>query len=288
LAECTFPPAGTAVAVAVSGGPDSLGLLLLAIEAGLIVTVHHVDHHARPTSGEDAAYVAALCAERGLPFVRHDVVVTAGANFEQRARAARRAALPAGALTGHTMDDLAETLLLNLLRGAGLAGLSPMVGDPSKPLLGLRRQDLHDYVDQSGLVARRDETNLDPRYRRNRVRHELLPLLDDVADRDVTPVLARLAAVAAQERQWLAELAPDDGALTLEAADCRVVRTWPPARLDRWLRRVLAETSPYGDTYAPSVADLARATAVVTGAVVACELPGGRRLARRDQRLTLE
>ena len=64
-----------------------------------------------------------------------------GANFEARARAERRRALPAGALTGHTMDDLAETVLLNMMRGAGVDGLSPMVNDPTKPLRDLRRSE---------------------------------------------------------------------------------------------------------------------------------------------------
>jgi len=76
--------------------------------------------------------VQGLCAQLGVPFSVHDVTVEPGANFEARARAARRAALPVGVLTGHTMDDLAETVLLNMMRGAGLDGLSPMVGDPSK------------------------------------------------------------------------------------------------------------------------------------------------------------
>src|ERR1700690_1267472 len=119
LAQCHFPEAGTPVDLAVSGGPDSLGLLLLALEAGLVVTVHHVDHHARATSGDDGAFVRGVCHEVNVAFVLHEVVVEPGANFEARARAQRRAAMPAGVLTGHTMDDLAETVVLNMMRGAG-------------------------------------------------------------------------------------------------------------------------------------------------------------------------
>ena len=102
--------------------------------------MHHVDHHARAASDEDADYVGHVCANAGVAFVPHDVVVASGANFEARARARRRAVLPTGVLTGHTMDDLAETVLLNMLRGAGLDGLSPMVDGPTKPLRGLRRE----------------------------------------------------------------------------------------------------------------------------------------------------
>lgn len=274
--------------VAVSGGPDSMGLLLLARAAGLVVTVHHVDHHARPTSGDDADFVTAYCTEQQLPFVRHEVNVPPGPNFEQRARQARRAAMPQGVLTGHTMDDLVETMMLNMLRGAGGDGLSTMIGDASKPLLAIRRSALHEYVASHGIEARRDESNDDPRFRRNRIRHELLPLMNEIVERDVTPVLARLGHLIADDQSWMASQADDDDAITLEQADCRELRTWPAARLRRWLRVVVRHTGGFGDTYAPSAAEIDRVMSVVRGETVACELTGGRRLARKDQRLTLE
>jgi tRNA(Ile)-lysidine synthase len=288
LAQCHFGDPGTRADLAVSGGPDSLGLLLLALEAGLVVTVHHVDHHARPTSSGDALHVEAICGELGVAFVRHDVAVEAGANFESRARAMRRAVMPPGVLTGHTMDDLAETVLLNMLRGAGLDGLSPMVNDPTKPLRDLRRSALHGFVDTTSFVAVHDETNDDPAFRRNRVRHELMEVLDDVAGRDVVPILARQAALLFDERTWLDELARDDGAVTLEDADCRVLRTWPRARLRRWLRAQLRAPDSGDGSHPPSADEVERALAVVDGDVVATELSGGRRLARRGQHLMLE
>ena len=287
LRLCTFPPGGTPVDLAVSGGPDSTGLLLLALEAGLDVTVHHVDHHARPDSGSDATFVRELCVARDVRFVGHDVIVAPGPNFEQRARHARRTSLPEGALTGHTLDDVAETIVLNFFRGAGLTGLTPMHDDDTKPLRHLRRSDLHAYVADSGIVARTDPSNLDPRYRRNRIRHELLPLIDEIMERDVAPILHRQAAVLFDDRQWLDEVTASDRALTLEAADCRELATWSTARLRHWLRRTLAHQSPEGETYAPSIEEISRAIAVVRGDVVACELAGGRRLARRHQQLTL-
>jgi tRNA(Ile)-lysidine synthase len=265
-----------------------MGLLLLALEAGLDVTVHHVDHHARPTSSEDAEFVASYCTRHSLPFVRHDVLVAPGPNFEQRARQARRQAMPHGVLTGHTMDDLVETMVLNLLRGAGADGVSAMIGDPSKPLLAVRRSELHDYVKAAGVVARQDETNHDPHFRRNRVRHELLPLMNDIVDRDVTPLLARFGQLISQEQLWLSSLHSDDENLLLSGADCRDLRAWPVPRLRRWLRGHLTSLGDHGDTYAPSAAEIDRAIDVVRGDVVACELSGGRRLARKDQRLTLE
>jgi tRNA(Ile)-lysidine synthase len=278
VASCHFPSSGTAVDLAVSGGPDSLGLLLLARARGLDVTVHHVDHRARP----------AICRELTIPFVRHDVTVEPGANFEARARTARRRAMPAAVLTGHTMDDLAETLLLNMLRGAGLDGMSPMVNDPTKPLRDVRRAVLHEYVSASEFDARHDETNDSPAFRRNRVRHELLPLMRDVADRDVVPVLARQAALMFDERMWLDALSREDDTVTLATADCRVLREWPLARLRRWLRVELRSADQGDGEHPPSADEVERAIEVVLGTVVATELSGARRLARRDQHLTLE
>ena len=288
LARCHFDGAPAPVDLAVSGGPDSLGLLLLALEAGLVATVHHVDHHARATSGADAEHVRAICQQLDVAFVRHDVVVEPGANFESRARSARRSAMPGGVLTGHTMDDLAETVLLNMLRGAGLDGLSPMVNDPTKPLRDLRRSDLHAFVSATPFVALHDETNDSPDFRRNRVRHELIGQLNDVADRDVVPILARQAVLLHDERTWLDELALDDRAVSLEEADCRVLRTWPRARLRRWLRAQLRVADAGDGSHPPSADEVERAIVVVDGDVVATELSGGRRLSRHDQHLTLE
>jgi tRNA(Ile)-lysidine synthase len=186
------------------------------------------------------------------------------------------------------MDDLAETVLLNMLRGAGLDGLSPMVNDPTKPLRDVRRSDVHAFVAQSGFVALHDETNDSPDFRRNRVRHELMAILNDVAERDVVPIFARQAALVFDERTWLDDLARDDLAVTLDVADCRVLRTWPRARLRRWLRAQLRAADRGDGSHPPSADEVERAIAVVRGEVVATELSGGRRLSRRGQHLTLE
>ena len=285
--DCDFPPPFSAVDLAVSGGPDSLGLLLLALDAQLHVRVHHVDHHVRAASSDDASYVRDVCARYGVVCEVHDVRIEPGGNFEALARAARRRVLPLGVMTGHTMDDLAETVLLNMIRGAGIEGLSPLVDDPTKPLRGVRRRDLHFYVLEAELSPRYDETNDSPNYRRNRVRHELLPVMNDVAQRDVVPLLARQARVLYEDRRWLDELAQRDVTLGLDDVDCRELVTWPGARLTRWLRTRLSTLTPEGETYPPSADEIARALCVVRGEVVACELSGARRLSRRAQRLSL-
>lgn len=288
LAICRFPTSPASVDLAVSGGADSVGLMLLALRAQLEIRVHHVDHHAREGSAEDARFVEALCGRFDVEYVLHDVRVPPGANFEVRARAARRRSLPAGVLTGHTMDDVAETLLLNLVRGTGLDGLAPMRDDPTKPLVGLRRGDVRAFVASSGVPWREDPTNATRDFRRNRVRLDVLPLLNEVAARDVVPLLGRTAELVAHERAWLDELGAADRSRALDAVDCRELRGWPSARLTRWLRFHLRYRDEWGDEHPPSAAEMARVLDVVNGVVVATQLGGARRLSRSRRHLRLE
>ena len=192
LARCTFPPAGTEVTCAVSGGPDSTALLVLACAAGCRPTAVHVDHGLREGSTAEAAVVADLAASLGTGFRAEQVDVSPGPNLEARARRARYGVLPDDVLTGHTADDQAETVLLNLMRGSAFDGLAGMRPD-RRPLLRLRRRDTVALCADHGLVTVDDPSNSDPSFRRNRVRHELIPLLDDIAGRDVAAILARQA-----------------------------------------------------------------------------------------------
>ena len=139
LARCDFPAAGTDVTCAVSGGADSLALLVLATHAGCRVTAVHVDHGIRPGSAGEAEVVRAAAERFGADFRAEAVAVVPGPNLEARARAARYGVLPPDVLTGHTADDQAETVLLNLARGAGLDGLAGMA-PARRPLRRLRRR----------------------------------------------------------------------------------------------------------------------------------------------------
>ena len=283
LRRCTFPPAGSALACAVSGGADSLALLVLAVAAGCDVTAIHVDHGLRGSSASDADVVRAAASRLGARVETHRVTVAAGPNLEARARAARFAVLPADVATGHTMDDQAETILVNLLRGAGADGLAGMEPGPRHPMLGLRRHETHALCVAAGLVPVSDESNDDPAFVRNRIRHELLPLCADVAGRDPVPLLARQAGVLRDEVTFMDALA---GKVLPDPADARAVARAerPLARraLRRWLRESGAGEHP------PSLAEVDRTLAVAVGAAVGTEVAGGRRVRRTGGRLRVE
>jgi tRNA(Ile)-lysidine synthase len=274
LTRCTFPADGRPLVCAVSGGADSLALLLLAASIGAPVTAVHVDHGLRAGSAEEAAVVADVARRVGAEFRAERVEVGPGPNLEARARAARFAVLPAGVMTGHTADDQAETVLLNLLRGSGLDGLAGMRAGPTHPLLALRRTDTVALCAAHGLDPVHDPSNDDPTHLRNRVRHELLPMLASAAGRDLVPVLERQAALLRDEASLLDVLAE-----ALDPTDARSVADAPVALARRALRRWLA------DPYPPDAAAIERVLAVARGDATACDVGSGRRVERTSQRL---
>lgn len=278
LRHCDFPSPGTPVACAVSGGADSLALLVLAVAAGCVVTAIHVDHGLRHGSAAEAEVVRAAAERFGAEFQATAVDVTVGANLEARARAARYAALPAGALTGHTADDQAETVLLNLLRGAALDGLRGFA-PATRPIRRLRRSDTVALCAAVGLDPVRDPSNADPAFWRNRVRAELIPLLDDIAARDVAQLLARQADLLADDAALLDELAGG-----LDPTDTKALSVAPRALARRALRRWLRGTSEHP----PDAATIERVLRVVDGDAVACEVGGGRSVRRSRGKLTLD
>ena len=255
---------------------------MLAAARGLDATLHHVDHALRDGSQREADRVAALASRLSARFVSHTVVVAPGGNLEARAREARRGVLPEGALTGHTMDDQAETVLLNLLRGAGLDGLAGMA-TATKPMLSLRREEVRAFVAASGVEVVVDPSNFDLSLRRNLVRARVLPELSAVAGRDLVPVLARQAGLARDDAACLDAAALD---AVPDAHDVAALRAAPVALRRRRLRALVRGTGRSAG--ASSAAELERVEAVVQGAAVAAELAGGRRVARRQGRLTVD
>lgn len=294
VARCTFPPAGSRLECAVSGGPDSLALLVLATRAGLRVRAVHVDHGLRDGSAAEADLVAEAAARLGADFAGVRVRVEPGPNLEARARAARYAVLVPEVATGHTMDDQAETVLCNLLRGAGLDGLAGMRAGPAHPLLGLRRAETHALCAEEGLTFVDDPLNRDPRHLRNRVRHELLPMCAALSGRDPVPLLARLAALAAGDADLLEAMATATVPDATVATDLRRAPVPLAGRaVRRWLRDLGAtplaggrgSVDPGRARQPPSLAEVRRVLAVAAGEAVATELAGGWRVRRSRGRL---
>jgi tRNA(Ile)-lysidine synthase len=276
----------------VSGGPDSLALVALSVAAGLKVTAVHVDHGLRAGTQAEAEQVVDVVATLGVFCETRRVVVPPGPNLEARARQARYAVLPEDVLVGHTADDQAETILLNLLRGAGLDGLTGMrrgvrtgmrTGRPvGRPLLGLRRAETRALCRQLRLTAVEDPSNEDPRFLRNRVRAELLPHLAELSGRDPVPILTRQAELLADEAALL-----DDLAAAIDPTDARALSAADPVLARRAVRGWLRDTAGT-ERHPPSAAEVERVLSVAAGHTVACELPGRRRVRRSRGRLQLE
>lgn len=280
LGRCRFPAPGTSVTCAVSGGADSLALLVLAVAAGGVVTAVHVDHGARPGSHVEADLVESVAERFGASFRSESIQVEPGPNFEARARAARYGVLPGDVLTGHTADDQAETVLLNLMRGAaldGLAGIRP----EGRPLLDLRRRETVALCDHLGLVPFEDPTNTDPRFRRNRVRHELLALMNDIAERDVVPVLARQAGLVRDVVDHL-----ESTAAQLDATDARALSAAPVALARVAVRRWVASVA--GFDHPVDSAAVQRILDVAAGRARAADVAGDWEVRRTESRLRLE
>ncbi len=209
LKRTYFPSLDVPLVCAVSGGADSVALALLAVAAGVTIEIHHVDHGLRPDSSVDAMFVRSLASLLKVKFVGHRVTVEGGPNVEARARDARFRALPPVVATGHTADDVAETLLINLVRGAGLDGLAVLrnSGDRLHPIRGLRRTETQQLCADMGVKPFDDPMNDDKALQRVRMRTEVLPLLNDIAAHDVVTLLVRLGDVASADVDVLDELA---------------------------------------------------------------------------------
>jgi tRNA(Ile)-lysidine synthase len=240
---------GDRVLAACSGGPDSVALiaLLLILREEMPLEVHlaHFNHRLRAGADEDERFVRDLARRWVLPVVAEGADVRSHAarkklNLEEAGRGLRydflrRAAVRVGATkiaTGHTMTDQAETVLMRLMRGTGLAGLAgiaaAVAGKPCpivRPLLGIAEADLRAWLAAEGIAYREDPTNLDRRFLRNRIRAELLPELERRYEPQVVAHLARLAAIVGEEDELLA-------AFVRELADEFIIRKGRDAFLD--------------------------------------------------------
>jgi len=250
------------ILVAVSGGADSLALLLAAADVAPGRTgVASLDHGLRPEAREEVTRVGELALERGLAFHGAELGIHPGPGAEARARAARYAALEriaradgySAIATAHTADDQAETLLMRLGRGAalrGAAGIQPGRGMLIRPLLEVRRADTLALVRAAGLTPVQDPSNADRSLLRARIRHQVLPALVAAAGPGLVEALARFARSAQEDEVYLEELAT----VALERVqagaglDAVAVRALPWPLRSRVLRSWLeAATVPVSD-----------------------------------------
>ncbi|MEW6281134.1 MAG: tRNA lysidine(34) synthetase TilS, partial [Candidatus Eremiobacterota bacterium] len=303
--ECLVRP-GDRVLVGVSGGPDSSALLLALVaaraELPLDLTAVYIDHGVRPPEETDAdlRFVRSLAEQVGVPLLTERAFPASSS--EEALRQARYAALltaarRSGALIvalGHTMDDQAETVLMRLIRGAGLQGLgamaprapwpfpaSPPGPDIVRPLLSVRRAETEAYMQAHCLQPRRDPTNDDRRYLRNRIRQDLVPLLERENPRVVAAMANAASTIreAAQlietekERAWPEATEEREGALFLRAA---MLAALPAAVVTAILAQALAWAGLGADAAA-----LERLRSLLTGrAGRSATLPAGVRAVR--------
>lgn len=214
-------PAGSAVLCALSGGADSMYLLCRLLEGreqgGYTVRAAHYNHRLRPTANRDEQFVRDWCAARSVPLSvgSGDVAAHAassGMGIEEAARELRYAFLQRTAeetgctliATGHHAGDNAETVLMNLIRGCGLSGLTGIPerrGNLIRPMLSVEKDEIGDHLAARSIPHVEDESNSDPVYTRNRVRQQLIPLLEELNPRAVTHIAAAAKRVGEDERE---------------------------------------------------------------------------------------
>ncbi|MFO7867229.1 MAG: tRNA lysidine(34) synthetase TilS [Candidatus Aminicenantes bacterium] len=218
---------GDKVAAACSGGPDSVALLLALMDLSwkLELTVAHFNHQLRKSAGGDEKFVQSLARRFSLACEcrREDIRLYAREhkmNLEEACRKRRYAFLEETArksgaakiAVGHTLNDQAETVLMHLFRGAGmrgLGGIQPRRGRIVRPLIGVSREEVLAYLDRKGMEYRVDETNIDPRFLRSRIRHRVMPLLKKEVYPRIEARLGRMAEIIQAEDDYMHKQAMD-------------------------------------------------------------------------------
>ena len=298
-----YPPSEEPALIGVSGGRDSVALLHRLAMRGHRLIVCHLDHALRAGSRDEARFVEKMAARLGCEcVVRRENVATRAkrtkCSIETAAREARYAFFVKVAnerkvrrlFLAHHADDQVETFLFNLLRGSGAAGLGAMRATAMRgaleivrPLRGVWREEIDAYVAEHGLEFCEDPSNADRRHTRNRVRHEILPLLAKAFGRDVRAALLRSAEILREEDAFLSAL-PDIAMADERELSVSELRALPVAIQRRvllaWLRaRGIGEIG---------FEEVERVRSLLAGRVAKVNLPGGRHARRRAGRVFVE
>lgn len=277
LAYRDFGVSGEKLLLAVSGGADSTALLLGSAQVApalkLLLSVGTVDHGLRSESQQEVEGVRSVAAKLGLPFHSRKLALAEGPSLEARARQARYLALEDirsearcdWIATAHTASDQAETLLMRLLRGTALGGASgirPRRGRLIRPLLGCSRREVERYLTELGATFAVDPMNADFRFTRARIRAQLIPSVESAGGTDAVSHLAAFASMAAEDAEYLDELAAAAHARLLQAPgrlDAPGLRALLPALRRRVLARLMLDAGARVDRAA-----LARALTAVS------------------------
>ena len=304
-------PPGSRVLIGLSGGSDSVALTLLLRDLSKhggfsVVALAHINHQLRPESARDEQFCREFAAQINVPIHVEAVDVRSYATSQRlgiedaarrlRYESLRRCALESRAdrvAVGHTRDDQAETFLLKLIRGAGMTGLGaiyPQRGDIIRPLLEVSRAELREYLEGSGQRWVEDDTNADIKNPRNRIRHRVLPELNQTAGADTTYAIARAAGLVREDSQWLNELADRRfNALARETPhgvdiDVAALDEEPPPVQRRVLLRALRMV---GDGREIGLEHVESALGVAAGLAAGADVPGGRVELRRGKLVLL-
>lgn len=269
---------GETVICALSGGADSMALLTalqqLRGELGITVRAAHFNHGLRGAESDaDEAFVREFCAQNAIPLtVGHGSLPNASEDTAREARYAFLQSLGGTVATAHTADDNAETVLMNLLRGTGLrglAGIPPKRGNIIRPLLGVTREQVIAFLTAHGIPWRTDSSNEGDAYRRNRLRHQVIPLLKAENPRFCETVLDESLRLRAEDA-YLDECAA--AALAAAEADggwrCEPLCALPKAILRRALHRI---AQPCGAQHTEALCEL-----LFSASPARHSLPGGR------------
>jgi len=260
---------GDTLIVAVSGGPDSMCLLdvmyCLSKKYELSIHVAHVNYHLRGDDSEaDEALVRSAAGSYRLPCSIYHSYLKVGKNAESRLRSVRydffeslRKDNGAAAIViAHNEDDQAETFLLRLLRGSGMQGLASMRqknGFILRPLLGMKRDEIVKYLAQKNISYREDLSNKSRLFLRNRIRHDLLPMLEREYQPRLKAILAENAALLADDYDYLAQSAPVLSSLKKTSDrvtfSCSEIASYPDASVRYVLRMIV---TPFLGGYPPS------------------------------------